>query len=101
MQGMDPQSLQQLQGCLAQLQQNALPGQTQIQFTPPNPPAVVLSQEEHDRLDDFIKHHKVKAYKAATTQGATMEEAEKAAEAAGEWASQQPLPAFEEEDKPS
>jgi hypothetical protein len=61
-----PQELgQQLQGYLAHLQQNALPGQTQTQFTPPNPPAVVLSQDEQDRLNDFIKHHKVHAYKAA------------------------------------
>jgi hypothetical protein len=71
------------------MQENALPGQIQIQFAPLNPPAVVLSQEEQDKLDDLIKHQKVQAYKAAIAHGDTMEEAEKAAEASGDLASQQ------------
>ena len=58
-QGMDQHSLQQLQGYLARMQQNALPGQTQIQFAPLNPPAVVLSQEEQAKLDYLIKQQKV------------------------------------------
>ncbi len=99
MQGMDQHSLQQLQGYLTRMQQNALPGQTQIQFTPSNPPAVVLSQEEQDKLDDLIKHQKVQAYKAAIAQGATMEDAEKAAEATGDLASQHALAASAEKDK--